>query len=294
MGKPSCQDQQFLFLLGEPAVIGAKHAADVGEGVLLGRERAAVGEGEHLPRDAFRLPVAIAGLAELDEPRVLGEAARVEVKRDAVLPRRCAHGLKVRHGNGLAAAGVVGDGHHDQRDALATVRGDELLQRGHVHAAFEIQARLGVGRFRQGQVDSLGAGELDVGPCRIEVRIVRHYVAGAAHHGEEDALGRAALVGRDHVAEAGEILDRRVEPVETLGAGVGFVAAHHGAPLVRAHGAGAGVGQQVNQNVPRAKQKQVIAGLRQEPLALLARGAPHQFHGLDAEWLDDGLHATSS
>ena len=49
------------------------------------------------------------------------------------------------------------------------------------------------------------AGELDVGARGVEVRVVRHHVPGLAHHGEQDALGRAALVGRDHVAEAGQL-----------------------------------------------------------------------------------------
>jgi len=72
--------------------------------------------------------------------------------------------------------------------------------------------------------------------------VVGDHVAGFAHDGEEDALGGAALVGGDHVAETGELVGHALEAEETFAAGVGFVAAHHGGPLFGGHGAGAGIG----------------------------------------------------
>ena len=56
--------------------------------------------------------------------------------------------------------------------------------------------------------------------------VVGNHVPRLAHHGEEDALGGAALVRGDHVAEAGKLVGDAFEAEEALAAGVGFVAAH--------------------------------------------------------------------
>ena len=51
------------------------------------------------------------------------------------------------------------------------------------------------------EVDPLGTGELDVGPCRVEMGVARHDLTGASDHREEDPLGGAALVGGYHMAK---------------------------------------------------------------------------------------------
>ena len=48
------------------------------------------------------------------------------------------------------------------------------------------------------------------------------------------------------------------EAVEAAAAGIAFVAFHDGRPLMRGHGAGAGVGEQVDQDVVGGKQEQVV------------------------------------
>ena len=105
-----------------------------------------------------------------------------------------ADGFDVGHGDGLAAAGVVGDGEHDERDALAAVLGDEALQSVDIHTAFERPLGLGVGAFGEGEVQRFGSGEFDVGAGGVEVGVVGDDVAGLAEAGEEDALDLAALV----------------------------------------------------------------------------------------------------
>ena len=74
---------------------------------------------EHLLRDLLGSLCVVAFFAQLDEVGVLGEAAGVEVERNAVLPANRADGASVLHRDRLAAAGVVGDGEHDQRNAFA-------------------------------------------------------------------------------------------------------------------------------------------------------------------------------
>ena len=57
----------------------------------------------------------------------------------------------------------------------------------------------GLAAFGDDQVDGLGADELDVGAGGIEMGVVRNDVAFLAGDAEQDALGGAALVGRDDV-----------------------------------------------------------------------------------------------
>ena len=78
------EDQQVAALLGQRVVAHREPAADVGEAVLLGAHRHAVGEGRHLAHDVGDRTVGLARLAGLDEPRVLGEPAGVEEERHAV------------------------------------------------------------------------------------------------------------------------------------------------------------------------------------------------------------------
>ncbi len=78
------EDEQILFLLRQQIVVGAEKSADVGHAVFLGAHGAAVAEGEHLLGNLLGSFVLIAGLAQLDEVGVLGEAAGVKVQRDVV------------------------------------------------------------------------------------------------------------------------------------------------------------------------------------------------------------------
>ena len=74
------------------------------------------------------------------------------------------------------------------------------------------------------------------------------------------------------MAEAGEGGSDALEADEALAAGVGFIAAHHGGPLFGGHGAGAGVGQQIDQDIAGVNQKQIVAGLLQIPFPFCRRG----------------------
>ena len=77
--------------------------------------------------------------------------------------------------------------------------------------------------------------------------------------------------------------------VEAAAAGVAFVAFHDRGPLVRGHGAGAGIGEQVDQDIVGGQQEQVVVRGVEQLLALGA-GCPAQgFDALDAEGFDDGF-----
>ena len=122
------------------------------------------------------------------------------------------------------------------------------------------------------EVDGLGAHELDVGARGIEVRVVGNDVAFLARHAEQDALGGAALMRRDDVAEAEDVLDGVAEVIEAAAAGVALVAFHDAGPLMRGHGAGAGIGEQVDEHIVGRQEEQVVVSGAQQLLALLAGG----------------------
>ena len=156
--------------------------------------------------------VAVARLALLDEPGVLGEAARVEEERQAVAVAHLAHGPQVGHRDRLAAHRVVGHGHEHDRDVLAPRSLDQPLQRVDVHVALERRASR-AGRGPAMTVDRLGASELDVGARGVEMGVVGDDLARAADDREEDLFRRPALVGRDDVLEREELLDGLEEAV---------------------------------------------------------------------------------
>ena len=62
--------------------------------------------------------VRLSFLAQLDEVGILGEAAGVDIERDAVLAADRRDGARIRERYRLPAAGVVGDGEHADRDLL--------------------------------------------------------------------------------------------------------------------------------------------------------------------------------
>ena len=142
--------------------------------------------------------------------------------------------------------------------------------------------------FRNHQIASLGADEFHIGSGGIEMRVVGDNVAFLAHHAEQNALGGAALVGGNDMLVAKDILNRIAKPIEAAAAGVALVALHHCGPLMSGHGAGSGVGEEIDQNIVGGKKKQVVKRSPQQLLALRPRGPVNRLDALDAERLDDG------
>ena len=164
-----------------------------------------------------------------------------------------AHAAQVLQRDRLPAAGVVGDGHHHERHALA-VRSQRALERGEVDVALErVHAATARGpRRSRGRAPRPPRPRCWRASCRSGCCWGRPRPASSTAV-EQDALGGAALVRRDDVAEAGQVLDHVAEAVEGAAPGVRLVALHDRAPLRRRHRAGAGVGQQVDEHVLRAQ-----------------------------------------
>ena len=143
-----------------------------------------------------------------------------------------ADGAEVLERDRLPAAGVVRDRDHHDRDVLGAARRDEPLERLDVHVALERVLRRRVVPLGDHEVDRLGARELDVRARRVEVGVVGDDLARAADRREEDLLGGAALVRRDHVLEGEELADGLEEDVPGRRAGVALVAVLDRRPLV--------------------------------------------------------------
>ena len=281
------EDQQVAAGGGELVVLQRQPAADVAHRVLLGGHGHAVGAGRHVLDDADDVPVGLAGLALLDEPGVLGEPAGVEEQRLAVAVRDLGHRADVVERDRLPATGVVGDGEHDDRHVVAPL-GEQGLEPVDVQVALERVDQRGVVALGDDQVDGLGAGELDVGAGGVEVGVARHDLAGAAEDAEEDLFRGTSLVGGDDVLVGEEVPHRVTEQVVGRRARVGLVAVLDGGPLVAAHGAGPGVGEQVDQHVLGVQLEEVVVRLGGLGAALGGGRHAERLHAVDAERLDDG------
>ncbi len=283
--KALSQYQEVPLLCGEAVVIRRQEAADVRHPVLLGRHRRSVGVGEDLTGDVDQRRILVPVFTLLDEVRVLGETTRVDVERYIVRPADLGGGANVGHRNGLATAGVVGDRDHCQRDPAGRV-GQHPLQGLEVDVALERPPGRKIRRLLARQVQGFGPREFDVGTRRIEVRVVRNHVPGAAHGAEQDSLRGPSLVGRNHVSKTEDVLYRILETVITVTSRVRLVAAHDSGPLLGAHRTGAAVCQQIDEDVTRLEAEHVVACLADMLLPLVAGGHSDRLHALDSERLD--------
>jgi hypothetical protein len=200
-----------------------------------------------------------------------------------------AHRAHVGHAHRLAAAGVVGHGQHDAGDVLWPDFKDVAFQRRQVHVALEGMDQPRLPSLGDHQVARLRTRVLDMGARRVEMGVVEHDFPRPGNGGEENVLRRAALVGRNHMLEAGDVAHGSLEAVKGRRAGIGLVAGDHPRPLARRHGAGAAVGEQVDQHVAGVEQKRVVAGGLQRRFPLRQRGEANRLHRADAKRFDDGL-----
>ena len=134
-------------------------------------------------RSVSGVQLGVAGLALPDEPGVFGEAAGVQIERNAVTARSAAlHRLDVRQRDRLAAAGIVGDGQHAPAECA---RGPRFRSARSSAATSMLplngRLRLRVGGFGEGRSTARAPGEFDVGARGVEMRVVGDHVARLAH-----------------------------------------------------------------------------------------------------------------
>ena len=87
---------------------------------------------------------------------------------------------------------------------------------------------------------------------------------------------------RQYVGQTGQHLNSVFQSVERTCAGIALVALHNGGPLLVAHGTCTGVGQQVDEYIVALQQEEVVLGLFNPFLALLAGTFSDGLHHLDS------------
>ena len=91
-----------------------------------------------------------------------------------------------------------------------------------------------------------------------------------------------------------DLPDLVLESEETSAAGVRFIPLHDRSPLSRTHGRGAGVGQEIEKNILRPDQEEVIEGGLEYLLSLFSGSKPDRLHHFDSKGLDYCFHHSSS
>ena len=178
----------------------------------------------------------------------------------------------------LAADQVGGGFHAHEGDVLLAGLFDGRAQPVQVHVPLEGNDALGVQRLGPVQFQHLAAGHVEMRLGGGEVIIHGHDVARLDEGLGQQVLGGAALMDRQEVLVAEDLLHRVVQPVEALRAGVGVVGLHHGGKLIVAHGIGAAIRQHVEKNAAGTEEEGVVPRLfhRFQPFA--GGRQPHFLH----------------
>jgi len=170
--------------------------------------------------------------------------------------------------------------------------GEHAPERVDVHVALEGMPRGGHVRLGDGQVERLGAGELHVRAGGVEVGVVRDRLPGPADRAEQDLLGGAPLVGRDHVLEREQLLHGVAETLPRRRSRVALVTALEPRPLLGRHGARARVRQQVHKDAWAWHVEQVVTCTHKLFLAIRESRHGDRLDRMDPERLDDGCPLT--
>ena len=258
------------------------HAAYVDHGILLAGNGGAVGGVHHGLENFSHAHACAFRLAFLDEEGVFGHACGIEEQLFAVLFGHGAYVTQVLQTHGLTAAGVVGDGDHDEGN-FVTVGLESLLQLAEVHVALERQLDFGLEGGIDNTVYGFGLRVEHVCTGGVEGHVDGNVVAGLHQRTDENVFGSTSLMGGNDVVKAHDFLHGRLETIEAVRARVGFVAEHEGRPLFLAHGSGTGVGEQVDVHVFGLEGEHVVMGFLERLLAFFPAGEMDAFDGFEAE-----------
>ena len=102
--------------------------------------------------------------------------------------------------------------------------------------------------FIDDQVDGMATARPDVALGGVKVHIGGDRHARFDQQGCQDVFSRPTLVGGYKMLKTENLLHGFLQAEERARPGVGFIATHDGRPLLLAHGAGAGIGQQVDKH----------------------------------------------
>ena len=281
-----------IFVIAEAA-----QAANIHHRVFLGGHGQHIAVLVHLKNNLFHRFIGVALFALFNKPGVFAEAGGVDHHRNIILTRNLIHLAHIRQRYRLAAGAVTGDGGNNRRHVFRAVFGDGRFQQINIKVAFPVVPRGGVEGFRRHHVNGFRAVELHVRGGGIEVEVGNKHrmrrLAASNQAREQNLLRAAPLVGGNGIGIADNLFDLFAQMLIVTRPGVGFVAHHQPGPLMVAHRAGAGVGQQVDIHVLAIEQKRVIARLFQRFDAIVKSGHTNVFDHFNAERLRDTFHLFS-
>ncbi len=130
------------------------------------------------------------------------------------------HLAEVGNRHRLAAAGVVGDGHHDEWDPVGTDLRDRPFQGIDIHVSLEGVLQLCVAALGDEEVASFGSFVFDICPRRVEVGVGWHHITGAQRGREQEPFSRTTLMCRQDLPESGDSRHRIPEAVIRPAAGI--------------------------------------------------------------------------
>ena len=229
-------------------VVGSNDPA-AGEAQLAARE---VDDVHLVGENMIDLPsghVLALSLAHFHEVNVVLQERSIEHALDAVVMTDVGDGKHVFEGNRLSADQVRAGFDADESNLLGAVGFDGLLQGPQVEIAFEGVFALGNESFLVHKFNHLTAQTGDVGLGRGKVEIHQSDHTRLDIGFSENILSSPTLVSRKDVIRTKNLLDSRLDAVESFAAGIGVIRDAHGGHLFIRHRVDAGVGDHVHVDI---------------------------------------------
>ncbi len=205
-GEALPHDEHFTHRL-QP-LVGAQNneAADFDHAILLGAHGRAVGLGKHLVADGSIRRVLVTRFAQLDEHRILGEAAHNHDQRLAMALEQRGVIANIGHRHRLPASDVVGHRDHAERN-LVRIAPEQCLGAFQIDIAFKRMDQLWLQSLGDHQITSVDTDKFEVGTRRIKVAIIRHDLSCLGHGGEQYLLGGPARMDGNEIRYAGDVVE---------------------------------------------------------------------------------------
>ena len=131
-----------------------------------------------------------------------------------------------------------------------------------------------------------------IGAGGIEMRVVDHIVAGLDDGREEQIFSDSSLMNGNEILESENVAQGFFKMLIIAALSVCFITEHHAGPLVVAHGAGAGVGQQIDKDILRFQVEDVEVSFANALFAFFAGNEINRLYDLDSVWLGKVIHRT--
>ncbi len=134
--------------------------------------------------------------------------------------RNFACAADICHANRLSAAGIIGDGQHDNRNSVHADFFNGVSQRIQIHIALEWIESARVSAFRYDEVTRLGSSIFNMCAGRIEMGVVEHNITGTSNIGKQNVFSRPSLMGGNQMFKSCDVAYGIPQSIEGRGAGI--------------------------------------------------------------------------